>query len=145
MAVCPKNPKSFNVDNVRVCKMVGGGMYDSEVVKGLVIPRPPEGTVRRAEKVKVAVFAQGVEASITETKGTVLIKSAEELMNYAKSEEEAMENVIRGVHEAGVGVVVSGGAVSELAMHFLEKYGIMVLRIPSKFELRRICRATGEP
>jgi chaperonin GroEL (HSP60 family) len=40
-------------------------------------------------------------------------------------------------------VVVSGTAVGEMALHFLEKYGIMVLRLPSKFELMRFCRATS--
>eukprot|EP00775_Hariotina_reticulata_P001144 gene1144-1485_t len=30
-----------------------------------------------------------------------------------------------------------------MAMHFLEKYGLMAVRIPSKFDLRRFCRATG--
>jgi len=28
-------------------------------------------------------------------------------------------------------------------MHFIEKYGMMALRIPSKFDMRRFCRATG--
>jgi len=28
-------------------------------------------------------------------------------------------------------------------MHFLEKYEIMVLRLSSKFELLRLCKATG--
>lgn len=28
-------------------------------------------------------------------------------------------------------------------MHFIEKYGLMAIRIPSKFDLRRFCRATG--
>jgi len=143
VSVLPKNAKNFNVDNVRVCKMVGGGLYDSEVVKGLVVPRPTEGAVRSAEKVKVAVFPQGVEASATETKGTVLIKNAEELLAYSKTEEAAMEKTIRGIADAGVGLVVSGSAVSELAMHFLEKFDIMVLRLNSKFDLRRLCRATG--
>jgi len=143
VAVVPKNARNFNVDNVRVCKMVGAGMYDSEVVRGLVLPRPAEGTIRAAEKVKVVVYAQGVEAGTTETKGTVLIKSAEELLNYSKSEEEAMEKVVRGIADAGVGLVVSGGAISELAMHFLEKFRIMVIRSNSKFDIRRICRATG--
>jgi len=40
-------------------------------------------------------------------------------------------------------VVVSGGNIGEMAMHFLEKYGLMAVRIPSKFDLRRFCRATG--
>jgi T-complex protein 1 subunit theta len=42
-----------------------------------------------------------------------------------------------------VQAIFSGAAVGEMAMHFLEKYGIMAIRIPSKFDLRRVCRATG--
>lgn len=40
-------------------------------------------------------------------------------------------------------MVVSGSAVGEMALHFLEKYGLMVIKMPSKFELQRFCRATG--
>ncbi|CAG9467736.1 unnamed protein product [Pedinophyceae sp. YPF-701] len=144
IAVCPaKNPANFNVDNVRTCKIPGGGLANSEVVQGMVIPRGAEGTVTRVSDAKVCVFAQGVEAAMTETKGTVLIKSAEELTNYAKSEEARMEAIVKGIADAGVKLVVSGSAISEIALHFLEKYGLMVLRINSKFELRRLCRATG--
>ena len=32
---------------------------------------------------------------------------------------------------------------SEMALHFLDKFSIMVVKIPSKFELRRICGALG--
>ncbi len=35
-----------------------------------------------------------VDASATETKGTVLMKNAEDLMNYNVSEEKAMEKAI---------------------------------------------------
>lgn len=40
--------------------------------------------IKRAENAKVAVFACGLEASSTETKGTVLIRTGEELMSYNK-------------------------------------------------------------
>lgn len=92
---------------------------------------------------QVAVFGCEVAASGTEANATVLLKSAEELMNYNKSEEEMMEDAIRGIAEAGVKMVVAGGTVSEMALHFLERYKIMVIRIMSKFDLRRICRAIG--
>jgi T-complex protein 1 subunit theta len=38
---------------------------------------------------------------------------------------------------------VSGGSISEIALHFIEKYGMLAVRIPSKFELRRLCKAVG--
>jgi T-complex protein 1 subunit theta len=33
--------------------------------------------------------------------------------------------------------------MSEMAVHFLEKYKIMAIKIMSKFELKRIARAVG--
>eukprot|EP00899_Mesostigma_viride_P005770 jgi/Mesvir1/15194/Mv06431-RA.1 len=141
--VCPKNPGSFNVDNVRMAKVVGGNLNQSLVVKGLVLTRDAEGTIKHVSKAKVAVFASGFDTSDTETKGTVLIQSANQLENYIKSEENKMEEYVKGIVDAGVGVVVSGGTVGEIALHFLERYKVMCLKIPSKFELRRFCRATG--
>lgn len=84
MEVCPKNPHNFNVDNVRVVKIPGSGILESKVIKGMVIKRDAEGTKKGATDAKVAVYSQGVDTSGTETKGTVLIKNAEELENYAK-------------------------------------------------------------
>lgn len=141
--VCPKNPANFNVDNVRIVKIMGGGLPDSTVVPGLVLRRDAEGTVKSATNAKVVVYAQGIDTAGTETKGTVLIRSGEELEKYAQGEEDALERCVKAVADAGVGLVVSGSAVGEMALHFLEKYGIMVLRVPSKFDLRRVCRATG--
>ncbi|KAG0470817.1 hypothetical protein HPP92_017517, partial [Vanilla planifolia] len=91
----------------------------------------------------IAVFAGGVDTSATETKGTVLIHSAEQLENYAKTEEAKVEELIKAVADSGAKVVVSGGAVGEMALHFCERYKLMVLKISSKFELRRFCRTTG--
>jgi T-complex protein 1 subunit theta len=38
----PKNP-NFNVDNVRVVKIMGGSLSGSKVVQGMVFGREPEG------------------------------------------------------------------------------------------------------
>jgi len=35
---------------------------------------------------------------------------------------------------------VAGSAIGEMAMHFIEQAGLMAVRIPSKFDLRRFCR-----
>ncbi|XP_010672058.2 T-complex protein 1 subunit theta [Beta vulgaris subsp. vulgaris] len=141
--VCPKNPVNFNVDNVRVAKVVGGGLHNSSVVRGMVLKNDAVGSIKRVEKAKVAVFVQGIDTSATETKGTVLIHSAEQLQNYAKTEEARVEELIKAVADSGAQVVVSGGAVGDMALHFCERYKLMVLKISSKFELRRFCRTTG--
>ncbi|KAK2397060.1 T-complex protein 1 subunit theta [Trifolium repens] len=141
--VCPKNPVNFNVDNVRIAKLVGGGLHNSAVVPGMVLRSDAVGTIKHIEKAKVAVFVGGVDTSATETKGTVLIHSAEQLENYSKTEEAKVEELIKAVADSGAKVIVSGAAVGEMALHFCERYKLMVLKISSKFELRRFCRTTG--
>ncbi|KAL3534090.1 hypothetical protein ACH5RR_002551 [Cinchona calisaya] len=141
--VCPNNPANFNVDNVRVAKLLGGGLHDSKIVRGMVLKSDAVGSIKRTEKAKVAVFVGGIDTSATETKGTILIHSAEQLENYARTEEAKVEELIKAVAESGAKVIVSGAAVGEMALHFCERYKLMVLKISSKFELRRFCRTTG--
>ena len=51
-----------------------------------------------------------------------MLKNANDLLNYTKGEEEAFEKFIQGLAEAGVKVVVGSGSMSELAVHYFEKY-----------------------
>ena len=134
---------SVNVESVRVAKILGGNINQSHVVHGFVALRGVETTLTSCENAKIGVFSCGIEASATEAKGTVLMKNAEDLKSYNKSEERKMEEIIKSIADSGVKVVVSGGSVSEMALHFIERYGMMCLKIGSKWELRRLCVATG--
>ena len=50
---------------------------------------------------------------------------------------------IKAIADTGVKVIVSGGKVGELALHYTNKYKLMVVRLLSKWDLRRLCRAIG--
>ncbi|KAH9603342.1 hypothetical protein KSS87_000979 [Heliosperma pusillum] len=52
--VCPKNPLNFNVDNVRVAKLVGGGLNNSTVVRGMLLKSDAVGSIKRVEKAKAS-------------------------------------------------------------------------------------------
>jgi len=111
LAIMPPNPKNFNVDNVRVVKIMGGSLSGSKVVQGMVFGREPEGLsllsyelysisdreipgmIKKATKAKVAVFTSALDVAQTETKGTVLIKNADEMLNFTTGEEKHIEKV----------------------------------------------------
>ena len=112
---------SFNVDNIRVVKVMGASLSQSQVV----------------------VFTNPIDISTTETKGTVLLHNAQEMLDFTKGEEQQLDQLCKEIHDSGVKVVVAGSSVGELALHYLNKYGILVLRVPSKFDLRRICQVCG--
>ncbi|KAK7108098.1 T-complex protein 1 subunit theta-like [Littorina saxatilis] len=134
---------NFSVDNVRVIKILGSGLLQSEVIQGMMFKRQVEGDITKVEKAKIIVFTCPLDSMQTETKGTVLIKNAEELMSFTKGEEDMMEQQIKGITDAGVKVIVTGGKVGDLAQHYCNKYKIMVIRLLSKWDVRRLCKSIG--
>ena len=137
---------AFNVDSIRVVKIMGGSLSNSTVIKGMVFNREPEGHIKTLEagkKHKVAVFACPLDIAATETKGTVLLHNAQEMLDFSKGEEKQIDSMMKEIADMGVECVVAGAGVGELALHYLNRYGVLVLKVPSKFELRRICRVCG--
>lgn len=128
---------------VRTVKILGSSVGKSELIEGYVAQRGLETVNTSARDCKIAVFASGVEASSTEAKGTVLMKTADDLKSYNKTEEAKMEEIIQGIAESGVKMIVTGGNVSDMALHFMDRYELLCLRLGSKWELRRLCQATG--
>lgn len=143
LAVLPTNPANFNVDNIRVVKIMGGSLQQSRVVKGMVFARSPEGSTKKASHAKVGVFSCPIDISQTETKGTVLLHNAKEMLDFTKGEEHQLEQIVSELHDSGLRVLIAGSTVGELALHYLNRAGILVLKVLSKFELRRLCRVVG--
>ena len=38
---------------------------------------------------------------------------------------------------------MSGGNIGDLALHFINRLNMMVVKVQSKFDLRRLCKVTG--
>lgn len=142
-AVINETNTSFNVDNIRVCKILGSNLYRSEVVNGMVFKRFVEGNTTGATNAKIALYACPVDVMQTETKGTVLIKSADELTKFSRGEESLLEQQIKAIAESGAKVVVAGAKFGDMALHYCNKYDLMAVRLMSKFELRRLSKAVN--
>lgn len=140
VSVLPTHSLSFNVDNVRTIKILGGGVSGSKLIHGMVFQRGSEGNVTRVDDAKIAIFSCPFDMLATETKGTVLIKNAEELKNFSKGEEDLFEKHVKEIVDTGVNCIVTGGKVSDLGLHFANKYKLMIIRLNSKFDLRRLCK-----
>uniref|UniRef100_A0A0N5A824 T-complex protein 1 subunit theta n=1 Tax=Syphacia muris TaxID=451379 RepID=A0A0N5A824_9BILA len=139
----PKNSFNFNVDNIRVVKIIGSGVQASRTMNGMVFKRGVEGEIKKVDNAVVAIYACPFDLTQTETKGTVLMETADELLKFTSGEETEVEAQVKALADAGVTVVVAAGKFGDLYVHFLNKYKIMGVRLTSKFDLRRLCRATG--
>lgn len=65
------------------------------------------------------------------------------MLDFTKGEETQLEQIIKEIYDSGVRVVVAGSTIGELATHYLNRYGFVVLKVLSKFEIRRLCRVVG--
>ncbi|KAK6588425.1 hypothetical protein RS030_4648 [Cryptosporidium xiaoi] len=139
------NLSEFDVDNIRIVKLLGGSPLQSFSLNGMLVNREPTGTVRSINNnCNVMVLGCGLEMTGTESKGTVVLNNAQELLNFTRDEEALVEDLIKNIKVSGnVDVIIAGGPISDIAQHFCNKYDILTLRITSKWELRRICRSLG--
>lgn len=133
--------RTFNVDHVRTCKILGAGVLSTTSLQGMVFRRTVESDIQSVRDAKIAVFSCPFDIGTTETKGTVLINNADELKNFSMDEEKLIENQVKSLADAGITCVVSGGKVGDMMMHFANKFNIMVVRLMSKWDLRRLCRS----
>ncbi len=72
-----------------------------------------------------------------------MLHNAQEMLDFTKGEEKQLEGIVKELHDSGLRVVVAGSTIGELAMHYLNRFGILVIKVLSKFELRRLCRVVG--
>ncbi|KAH3899344.1 probable T-complex protein 1 subunit theta [Saccharomycodes ludwigii] len=146
------NPSSFNVDSIRVVKIMGGSLPMSTVIKGMVFNHEAEGHIKSLsseggeggeKKHKVAVFTCPIDIAATETKGTVLLHNAKEMLDFSKGEEQQLDEMVKEIADSGVDCIIAGSTINDLALHYMNRHNILVLKVPSKFDLRRICRVCG--
>ena len=92
----------------------------SHVLKGYVINRAPESNGKEQVKNAVVVcYRCPFLLNSGETKGTILVENADQLLEFSKSEEVMAENMVKAMVELGVNTIVVGGAISDLMIHFL--------------------------
>ena len=66
------------------------------------------------------------------------------MLDFTKGEEKQVERAIaKELADTGLRVVIAGAGVGELALHYLNLHGILAFKVPSKFDLRRLCRVVG--
>jgi len=128
---------------VRIAKVEGLSVDHSTVIHGFLITRDAEGSVKSKENAKVVVYQCAVDAPSGDTKGSVVIETAEQLKNISVSEETFVEKMIRSIYDSGATVVVSNQTFGDLAMHYMEQLGMMAIKISSKHELRRLSSAVN--
>ncbi|MDP4012126.1 MAG: thermosome subunit beta [Candidatus Nanoarchaeia archaeon] len=134
-----------DLDNIKLEKKVGGGIEDSELVKGIIVdkekvnPNMPD----KVTNAKIALIDCAVEIKSTETEAKIQISSPEQMSAFLAQEEHMIKDMTEKIINSGANVVFCQKGIDDTAQHFLAKAGIYAARRLKKSDMEKLAKATG--
>ncbi len=136
---------SVDIDNITVEKKVGGGITDSQIVRGVVIDkdRLHPNMPKKVTEAKIALLNAAIEIEKTEVDAKIEITSPDQLQAFLDQEETMLKDMVDSIVATGANVVFCQKGIDDLAQHFLAKAGIYTVRRVKKSDMEKLARATG--
>lgn len=136
---------SVDIDNITVEKKVGGGITDSQIVRGVVVDkdRLHPNMPKKVENAKIALLNAPIEIEKTEVDAKIEITSPDQLQAFLDQEETMLRDMVKRIQDTGANVVFCQKGIDDLAQHFLAKASIYTVRRVKKSDMEKLARATG--
>jgi len=142
----PINGKTIvDAENIKIEKKVGGGVEDSELVKGIILDkeRVHSGMPRLQKDCKIALVDSALEIKNTETDAKIQINDPSQLKAFVEQEETMLKEMVDIVVKSGANVLICQKGIDDVAQHFLAKKGIYAVRRVKQSDMSALSRATG--
>ncbi|WP_049941798.1 thermosome subunit alpha [Haloterrigena turkmenica] len=134
-----------DTDNIKVEKVVGGSIENSELVEGVIIDkeRVSDSMPYFAEDADVAIIDGDLEIKETEIDAEVNVTDPDQLEQFLEQEEQQLKEMAEGIAAAGADVVFVDGGIDDMAQHYLAQEGIIAVRRVKASDQSQLARATG--
>ncbi|MFB6197362.1 MAG: thermosome subunit alpha, partial [Halobacteriaceae archaeon] len=121
--------EGIDTDNIKVNKVVGGAIEESELVEGVIIDkeRVVESMPYSVDDADIAILDTGIEVQETEIDTEVNVTDPDQLQQFLDQEEEQLREMVDHIAEIGADVVFTDGAIDDMAQHFLAQEGILAV------------------
>jgi len=134
-----------DTDNIKVEKVVGGSIENSELVEGVIVDkeRVSENMPYFAEDANVAIIDGDLEIKETEIDAEVNVTDPDQLEQFLEQEEAQLREMAEQVADAGADVVFVDGGIDDMAQHYLAQEDIIAVRRVKSSDQSQLARATG--
>merc|ERR1712166_976643 len=139
-----------DLDDIKVLKCFGGTIDDSERVDGIVFPKKAshfaEGPTR-IENAKIGLIQFCISPPKTDMENNVVVSDYGHMDRILREEKAYILKIVKAIKACGINVLliqksILRTAVNDLALHFLAKLKIMVIRDIERDEIEFISKAT---
>ncbi|WP_092900551.1 thermosome subunit alpha [Halostagnicola kamekurae] len=134
-----------DTDNIKVEKVVGGSIENSELVEGVIVDkeRVSDNMPYFAEDANVAIVDGALEVKETEIDAEVNVTDPDQLQQFMEQEEAQLEEMATTLADVGADVVFVDGGIDDMAQHYLAQEGIIAVRRVKSSDQGQLARATG--
>lgn len=136
--------------DVKVIERIGGTVEDTELVQGLVIPHRAANVngPHRVEKAKVGLIQFCISPPKTDMDHNVIVSDYAAMDRVLKEERQYILNIVKQIKKAGCTVLlvqksILRDALSDLAIHFLDKIKTMVIKDIEREDIEFVCKTLG--
>ncbi|KAI8979385.1 T-complex protein 1 subunit delta [Mycotypha africana] len=147
----PAIANNVNLNDIRIVKKVGGTIDDTELIDGLVLNqtviRSANGPVRM-EKAKIGLIQFQISPPKPDMENQIVVNDYRQMDKILKEERQYLLNICKKIKKSGCNVLliqksILRDAVNDLALHFLSKLKIMVVKDIERDEIEFIAKSLG--
>ncbi|KAK4336911.1 hypothetical protein RND71_044023 [Anisodus tanguticus] len=146
------NYQDNNVDlrDIKVVKKLGGTLEDTELINGLCLPHRFVNDVgtKKIEKAKIGLIQFCISPPKTDMDNQVVISDYAQMDRVLKEEKNYILNIVKQIKKTGCNVLfiqksILRDALNEIALHFLTKVKIAVIKDIERDDCEFVCKALG--
>ena len=149
LKIIDKTDVNVDLRNIKVSMKLGGTVDDSELIDGLCFTNNKvshfAGGPQRIENAKIGLLQFCLSAPKTDLENNVVVNDYTAMDRILKEERKYIVNLVKKIVATGCNVLmiqksILRDAVNELALHFLAKKNIMVIKDIDREEVDFICK-----
>jgi thermosome len=134
-----------DIDNVQITKKEGKSLFDSQLVKGIIIDKEVvhAGMPKTIKNAKIALLDCPLEVEKTEFNAEIRIKDPTQMQAFLDKETNMLQDMVKKIITSGANVLFCQKGMDDMAQHFLAKKGILAARRVKQSDMEKLAKATG--
>lgn len=151
LSIASDSSSNVDLNDIRLIKKVGGTIDDTEMVNGVVLTQnvvKTAGGPTRMEKARIGLIQFQISPPKPDTENNIVVNDYRQMDKILKEERAYLLNICKKVKKAKCNVLliqksILRDAVNDLALHFLSKLGIMVIKDIERDEIEFLSKSLG--
>ncbi len=132
-------------DDIKIQKVKGASIDDTELIKGIVIDKEVvhSGMPKKIENAKILLIDSALEIKEIEGDAKIQISTPEQMQAFIDQQSKQLKDMVEKISKSGANVVFCQKGIDDLAQHYLAKKGIMAVRRVKASDMEKLAKATG--